>query len=78
MAAVTQLLGRPPYFGRIGGSVPVYDVLLSELGAHAIAFGFGANDEGQHAPNEFLRLENFRKGPHGYGLLLHELAGMGK
>ncbi len=75
-AAVEQLLGRAPYYARLGGTVPVYEVLLRELGAHAIAFGWGCNDEGQHAPNEFLRLKSFELGQEGYCLLLEKMAEM--
>jgi acetylornithine deacetylase/succinyl-diaminopimelate desuccinylase-like protein len=73
-AAVERLLGSAPYYARLGGTVPVYEVLLRELGAHAIAFGWGCNDERQHAPNEFIRVKNFEKGQEGWCVLLEELA----
>jgi acetylornithine deacetylase/succinyl-diaminopimelate desuccinylase-like protein len=75
-AALVDLLAREPYYARLGGSVPVYGDLLRELGAHAIAFGFGSNDECQHAPNEFLRLRSFDLGQRGHCLLFQHLAGL--
>jgi acetylornithine deacetylase/succinyl-diaminopimelate desuccinylase-like protein len=38
-----------------------------------VNFGWGVEDENLHAPNEFFRLENFKRGPKGYCMLLHRL-----
>ena len=73
-AAVEDLLDKDPYYARLGGTVPVYELLQRELGAYAIAFGWGSNDEGQHAPNEFWRLKSFELGQRGYCILLEKLA----
>jgi len=75
-AAVEDLLDKDPYYARLGGTVPVYELLQRELGAYAIAFGWGSNDEGQHAPNEFWRLKSFELGQRGYCILLEKLAEM--
>ena len=75
-AAVEDLLDKDPYYARLGGTVPVYEMLQRELGAYAIAFGWGSNDEGQHAPNEFFRLKSFELGQRGYCILLEKLAEM--
>ena len=72
--AACRLRQRPA--ARLGGTVPVYEMLQRELGAYAIAFGWGSNDEGQHAPNEFFRLKSFELGQRGYCILLEKLAEM--
>ena len=43
------------------------------LGASTVNFAFGLMDEQIHAPDEFLRLSSFRRGPVAYGRLLHRL-----
>ena len=68
-------LGQPVYT-RLGGSVPVCDLFRRTLGASTIFYGFGRDDEGQHAPNEFLRLANFELGQVGYARLLERLGEM--
>ena len=47
--------------------------LLEHLGLHAVMFGFSHDDENLHAPNEFFRLDVFRKGQTAYGRLLERL-----
>ena len=49
-------------------------MFLESLGAYTVSFGFALNDERQHSPNEFFRLENFVRGQQGYCKLLHHLA----
>lgn len=71
---LTEVYGRPPYFARIGGSLPITDMFLQELHAYTIMVGFGLGDERAHSPNEFMRLENFERGQVVYGLLLERLA----
>ena len=71
---LTELYGREPYHVRVGGSVPVIPMFLKELGAYTINFGWTLGDENLHAPNEFFRLENFKRGSRGYCLLFERLA----
>jgi acetylornithine deacetylase/succinyl-diaminopimelate desuccinylase-like protein len=73
-AVLADLYGRPPFFTRSGGSVPVLDLFLNHLGAYAVSFGFSLRDEQIHAPNEFCRLSTFRRGPVAYTRLLRQLA----
>ncbi len=73
-SVLTELYGQPPYYMRLGGSIPVCEVFLSSLGADTINFGFGLLDERMHAPNEFFRLNSFRRGPVAYAKLLHRLS----
>ncbi|GIK74600.1 MAG: peptidase M20 [Chloroflexota bacterium] len=66
--------GKEPFLARSGGSIPVTAMFLESLGAYTVSFGFGLNDERQHSPNEFFRLENFVRGQRAYCKLLHRLA----
>ncbi len=68
-----EVYGKPPYFARIGGSLPITDMFLQELNAYTVMVGFGLDDERAHSPNEFIRLENFERGQVVYGLLLERL-----
>ena len=70
---LAEVYGKAPYFTRSGGSIPVMTMLLNELGVHATVFAFGLPDENLHAPNEFFRLSNFRKGQTAYCRLLERL-----
>ena len=70
---LTEVYGRAPYSTRLGGSIPVMTTLLEHLGLHAVMFGFSHDDENLHAPNEFFRLDVFRKGQTAYGRLLERL-----
>ncbi|MBS7701194.1 MULTISPECIES: dipeptidase [unclassified Chelatococcus] len=69
-----ELYGREPYYTRSGGSIPILDLFRRELGAYTVIFGFGLPDENFHAPNEFLRLDNFRRGQEAYVRILDRIA----
>jgi acetylornithine deacetylase/succinyl-diaminopimelate desuccinylase-like protein len=69
-----EMYGKPPYYTRSGGSVPLLTMFHQELDAHTVSFAFGLPDENIHSPNEFWRLSSFRKAQQGYCLLLQELA----
>ena len=75
-AALADVTGKTPYVSRLGGSVPVLDYFKRRLGAYAVLLGFVSDDEGFHAPNEFLRLENFRRGPLATAIFLERLASL--
>jgi acetylornithine deacetylase/succinyl-diaminopimelate desuccinylase-like protein len=70
---IRELYGKEPYYVRSGGTIPVTELFQSILGIATIGFGFGLDDEGFHAPNEFMRLANFERGQEGYCLLLNRL-----
>lgn len=70
---LAQVYGKAPLKVRVGGSIPVMSTMLDELGVHAVMFGFSHGDENLHAPDEFFRLDAFRKGQAAYGLLLERL-----
>ncbi|MFN3146274.1 MAG: dipeptidase [Paracoccaceae bacterium] len=68
-----EVYGKPPYQTRAGGSIPVMSTLLDRLGLHAVIYAFGHEDENQHAPDEFFRLETFRLGQTAYARLMERL-----
>lgn len=76
-SVLTDSYGKEPYFARIGGSLPITDVFLQELGSYTIPVGFGLDDERAHSPNEFIRVASFERGKTVYGKLLERLAGPG-
>jgi acetylornithine deacetylase/succinyl-diaminopimelate desuccinylase-like protein len=69
-----EMYGRSPYYIRSGGSIPICTLLLENLGAYTVSFGFALEDERQHAPDEFFRLNSFERGQRAYCLLLERLA----
>lgn len=71
-----EVYGRAPYVTRLGGSIPVMTTLLDVLGVHAVMFGFSHDDENLHAPDEFFRLDAFRRGQTAYCRLLEQLGGL--
>lgn len=73
---LTEHYGRPPYFARIGGSLPITEMFLCELGAYTIMMGFGLDDERVHSPNEFFRISDFDRGQAVYVSLLERLSSL--
>ena len=63
-----------PYVTRLGGSIPIMTIFLKELGVYGTMFGFSVGDENLHAPNEFFRLKNFRRGQEAYCKLFERLS----
>ncbi len=72
-AVLEELYGRPPYYTRTGGTVPVCELFHRVLGAYTVTFAFGLEDENIHAPNEFFRLSSWEKGQVAYCKLLERL-----
>jgi acetylornithine deacetylase/succinyl-diaminopimelate desuccinylase-like protein len=70
---LTEIYGLAPYHTRVGGSVPVLDLFLKWLGVYSFNFGWSSPDENLHAPNEFIRLTNFRRGQRAYCMVLERL-----
>ncbi|MCB8943843.1 MAG: dipeptidase [Ardenticatenaceae bacterium] len=70
---LTELFGKEPYQVYVGGSIPISTYFLNHLGAYMVNFGWTVQDENLHAPNEFFRLENFKRGPVGYCQILKRL-----
>jgi acetylornithine deacetylase/succinyl-diaminopimelate desuccinylase-like protein len=70
---LTEIYGKAPYHTRIGGSLPICEMFLNQLGAYTVCFAFCLKDEQIHSPNEFFRLSSFRRGSIAYGKVLHRL-----
>jgi acetylornithine deacetylase/succinyl-diaminopimelate desuccinylase-like protein len=47
---------------------------LDKLGVDTVTLAFALDDEKMHAPDEFLRLNNFERGQRGYCLLFEQLS----
>ena len=69
-----ELYGQEPYYTRMGGTIPICDILLQTLNAYTVNFAFGLMDENVHAPDEFFRLGNFKLAQKAYCMLLERLA----
>ncbi|MEX6505844.1 dipeptidase [Jiella sp. M17.18] len=68
------ILGARPLRVAMGATIPIGAVFQEHLGAPMVFFSFSTADEDYHAPNEFFRLENFRKGLKAWARLLDRLA----
>lgn len=72
--ALAEAYGQRPLETRVGGSVPVCELFLTNLGAYTVSLGFGREDEGAHAPDEFVRLNDIDRGRRIWADVLHRLA----
>jgi acetylornithine deacetylase/succinyl-diaminopimelate desuccinylase-like protein len=73
---LADISGKTPWLSRLGGTVPVLNHFQRLLGVTTIFFGFGRDDEHLHAPDEFLRLENFDRGTLATTLLYDRLGAL--
>ncbi|HEV2359231.1 MAG TPA: dipeptidase [bacterium] len=71
--ALRAAYGRDPVQVRLGGTLPVADLVKRELGTWLVFFAFGEPDNLVHAPNEFLRLRTFDRGTRAYVRFFDEL-----
>lgn len=69
-----ELLGARPLRVAMGATIPIGSVFKKHLGTGTIFFSFSTSDEDYHAPNEFLRLSNFRLGLKAWSRLFKRLA----
>ncbi len=72
-SVLSRLYGTAPYIARMGGTIPVCGLFLRHLDAAMVNFSFGLGDENIHAPDEFFRLQNFRRAQRAYCMILEEL-----
>jgi acetylornithine deacetylase/succinyl-diaminopimelate desuccinylase-like protein len=72
--ALRDAYGVEPTDVRTGASLPVASMLMDALGLPTVMLGWCLPDERMHAPDEFLRLENFDRGPRVYADVLTRLA----
>lgn len=74
MRALERAFGRRPVLTGEGGSIPVVDDFRRILDAPVLLMGFGLPGENAHAPDEWMSVENFRKGTEAAAWLWEELA----
>jgi acetylornithine deacetylase/succinyl-diaminopimelate desuccinylase-like protein len=72
-AVLAELLGAQPLRVAMGATIPIGEVFRTHLGAEMVFFSFSTSDEDYHAPNEFLRLSNFRLGMVAWARLIERL-----
>jgi len=65
--------GKPPAMIGCGGSIPVVETLLGELGLNTVLMGFGLDDDQVHSPNEKFEVRCFHKGMRAHARLLGAL-----
>ncbi len=77
MARVMEnLYGQKPVTVRLGGTLPIARAFLDTLGVYLVFFATSSPDSGAHGPNEFYRIDEFKRLRKGLPLLLQELAGV--
>ena len=69
-----QTYGTQPLVTRSGGTVPATALFQEALGADTVTLGWMLPDCRAHAPNEWYRLADYRRGTRAYGRLLATLA----
>lgn len=60
--ALTQAHGSAPHRVRIGGTLPISDIVRRELQIDTVTLLFSIADEDFHAPNEFFRVSSIDTG----------------
>jgi acetylornithine deacetylase/succinyl-diaminopimelate desuccinylase-like protein len=74
-AALAEEYGKPAVMTGCGGSIPVVETMLNELGLDALLIGFGLDDDQVHSPNEKFEVTCFRHGLRSHARLLGKLGG---
>lgn len=64
--------------GGTGGTIPVVPELARCFGAEILLVGFGLPGENAHAPNEWIDLENLRRGMRAVVALYQELGALSR
>jgi acetylornithine deacetylase/succinyl-diaminopimelate desuccinylase-like protein len=60
--ALESAFGKAPLFQRSGGSVPVVAAMESILGLKTVMVGWASPNGNFHAPNEWMPVDNYRRG----------------
>ena len=71
--ALTAAFGREPVTQGEGGSIPVVGDFERILKAPVLLVGFGLPGENAHAPDEWIGVDNFRRGMRAIAMLYDEL-----
>lgn len=72
--AMEQTFGKRPFAVWSGGTVPVAERFVTEMGVWCLYFAFGEPDNGVHAPNEFYRISTLLQGTEATVRLIDSLA----
>jgi acetylornithine deacetylase/succinyl-diaminopimelate desuccinylase-like protein len=72
--ALTAAFGREPVIVGEGGSIPVVGDFERALKVPVVLLGFGLPGENAHAPDEWISVDNFRRGMRAIATLYDELA----
>lgn len=75
--ALAAAFGREPVIVGEGGSIPVVNDFARILGAPVLLMGFGLPGENAHAPDEWISVDNFRRGMRAAAVLYQRLAPTG-
>lgn len=73
LEALQETWQSQPYLIRDGGTIPAVATLQSKFELPTLLLGFGCPDENKHAPNEWLPMDHFRRGPEALVRLLPKL-----
>lgn len=73
-AVLKEVYNREPVYIGMGGSIPVLSLFRKVLSLETTMFAFGHSDENVHAPDEFARIDSFRRGEKAYVRLFSGLA----
>ncbi len=76
--ALASAFGREPVIQGEGGSIPVVGDFERILGVPVLLMGFGLPGENAHAPNEWISLDNLRRGMRSIASLFEHLAPNGR
>lgn len=68
-----KVMGRKPYFVRIGGTIPAAALIQSTLGIDVTMFAFGLPTDHIHSPNERFPQSMYHKGIEAYVRMLYEI-----
>lgn len=60
--AMEMVWGKPAFFKREGGSVPVVNLFQQILGVESVNTGFSMSSDNMHGPDEKLHLPTWRRG----------------
>jgi acetylornithine deacetylase/succinyl-diaminopimelate desuccinylase-like protein len=71
--ALAAAFGREPVVAATGGAIPIVPHLERIVGAPVLLMGFGLPGENAHAPDEWISLDNFRRGQRASATLLELL-----
>ncbi len=72
--ALHAAFGRAPVITGEGGSIPVVGDFERLLGAPVLLMGFGLPGENAHAPDEWISVDNYRRGTRAAAVLLDAYA----